>query len=168
MQSINFDDGFKEYDINGDESRVIRVNVTDFNILSRRDKAIPEIERIGREMAESSGAPEELAEFDRRFREQINFIFGTDVCTAAFGATHCMSIVSDGSMLFTGFVEALMAQVEKDMGVNISGFRLNMNGKDRTEQYISPVIASDNEEQSDPIEGMTPEEKDELLRKLIK
>lgn len=35
MTSLKFDDGYKEYSINGDESRVIRINTTDFAIFDR-------------------------------------------------------------------------------------------------------------------------------------
>lgn len=36
MQSINFNSGnYKEYAINGDENRVIRINVSDVGIITR-------------------------------------------------------------------------------------------------------------------------------------
>lgn len=159
MQSINFDDGYKTYDINNDESRTIRINVTDFNLLSRRDEALPKIEAIGREMSsEKDTAPEKMSEYDRRLREQINYIFGSDVCTPAFGTAHCMSIVGDGRMLFEGFVEALMAQVEKDMGVRMSGFKIKLNNSvntDKTDKYIKPVVSKPAASAAPKFVGMT-------------
>lgn len=140
MQSIIFDDGIKEYDINGDESRVIRINISDFNLLKRRDEAVKNIEALVRDMkADGTPTPEKLTEYDRRFREQINYIFGSDVCTPAFGSAHCMSIVSGGKMLFEGFLDALLRQVEQDMGETQSGFKLRLESIDRAKvnKYIN-------------------------------
>lgn len=38
MQSINFNTGYKEYAINGDDSKTIRVNISDLNIPARVDE----------------------------------------------------------------------------------------------------------------------------------
>ena len=39
MQSIRFDDGYKEFMINDDESRVIRFNPKDINLIERVNQA---------------------------------------------------------------------------------------------------------------------------------
>ena len=39
MRSINFDDGFKSFCINGDENRVIRFNPGDLNMRVRVEEA---------------------------------------------------------------------------------------------------------------------------------
>ena len=40
MQSINFNDGFKIFDINGDPDRTIRINTADIGILERLENSI--------------------------------------------------------------------------------------------------------------------------------
>ena len=40
MQSINFDDGFKIFDINGNPDRTIRINTADIGILERLENSI--------------------------------------------------------------------------------------------------------------------------------
>ena len=95
MQSINFNKGYKEYAINGDENCVIRFVPSDFGILERMEKSVPVIEGIHQNYAESKDSPDSMSDImsscDKEIREQINYIFGNDVCTAAFGTTNCLS-----------------------------------------------------------------------------
>ena len=34
-QSINFDDGFKSYEINGDPQRIVRIDTADYGLIER-------------------------------------------------------------------------------------------------------------------------------------
>lgn len=142
MQSIIFDDGYRTYDINGDESRVIRVNVSDFNLLRRNEEAEERISELVRQLsAANDPTPEDLAEYDKGFREQINYIFGTDVCTPAFGESHCMSIVSDGRMLYEEFLEALLKQVEQDIAERRQGLEQRRRAASpKVQQYIDAAV----------------------------
>lgn len=51
---------------------------------------------------------------DKEIREQINYIFGNDVCTAAFGTTNCLS-PAGGNLLYQNFLDALFPILEKDI-----------------------------------------------------
>lgn len=138
MQSINFDDGYKRYILNDDENKIIRVNVTDFNILDRYTKAQTDMQALIEEMqSDSEATPEKIASYDKRIRENINFIFGSDVCTAAFGTANCLSVVSNGSMLFESFLDALMPQVQADMDISLEV------AKKRTDKYITAVVGEE-------------------------
>lgn len=138
MQSINFDDGYKRYILNDDENKIIRVNVTDFNILDRYTKAQADMQALIEEMqSDSEATPEKIASYDKRIRENINFIFGSDVCTAAFGTANCMSVVGNGSMLFESFLNALMPQVQADMDISLEV------AKKRTDKYITAVVGEE-------------------------
>lgn len=138
MQNINFDDGYRRYILNGDENNVIRVNVTDFNILDRYNKAQADMQALIEDLQTNKDAtPEEIADYDKRIRDNINYIFGTDVCTAAFGTANCLSVVSNGSMLFESFLDALMPQVQADMDISLEA------AKKRTNKYIAPVVGEE-------------------------
>lgn len=138
MQSIKFDDGYKRYILNDDENKIIRVNVTDFNILDRYTKAQADMQALIEEMqSDSEATPEKIASYDKRIRENINYIFGTDVCTAAFGTANCLSVVSNGSMLFESFLDALMPQVQADMDISLEA------AKKRTDKYITAVVGEE-------------------------
>ena len=45
MESLKFDEGFREYDINGDKSRIVRFRV-DPNLKERIEKAMADIEQL--------------------------------------------------------------------------------------------------------------------------
>lgn len=138
MTNIKFDDGYKRYILNDDESKVIRVNVTDFNILDRYNKAQADMQALIEDLQTNKDAtPEEITDYDKRIRDNINYIFGSDVCTAAFGTANCMSVVSNGSMLFESFLNALMPQVQEDMDINLEA------AKKRTDKYITPIVGEE-------------------------
>lgn len=135
MQSINFNKGYKEYAINGDENCVIRFIPSDFGILERMEKSVPVIEGIHQKYAESKDSPDSMSDImsscDKEIREQINYIFGNDVCAAAFGTTNCLS-PAGGNLLYQNFLDALFPILEKD--ISAEKVKMEKNIKKYTSQ----------------------------------
>lgn len=176
MQSINFDEGYKTYAINGDENRVIRINVTDLNVKKRFDEAT----KIIFEMVDSINddvTVEQITEADRVIRGQLDHIFGAGTCEMAFGQTNVLSFVGGGKMLIESFLDALMPVITADMKAAAAASRVSIEKK--TEKYTAPVLAKP------PIVGMSDritagridvstlsklseEQKDALLMELMK
>ncbi len=128
MQSINFNSGYKEYAINGDETNVVRFMPSDFNILERMKEAVPAIESAHQTYVDSKDAPDisdVMYSCDKKIREQINYIFGNDVCTAAFGTANCLSPVG-GNLLYQSFLEALFPILERDISVEMAKVEKNI------------------------------------------
>lgn len=51
MQTINFNEGkYKEFAVNGDESRIIKINIGDYGIIERLKKAMRRIEDFQSEL----------------------------------------------------------------------------------------------------------------------
>lgn len=120
MDSLNFDTGYKEYAINGDESKVIRISTTDIALYDRTKKAMKNIERLSEdyrktEAKTSDQANELFVKADRDIKEQINSIFGYDVSSVVFGISNCMSVTKNGYMLFENFLNVVIPVIEKDM-----------------------------------------------------
>lgn len=115
MQKLVFDRGYKEYQIGDDENAVIRINTTDVGILARLNEAVKNIEQIQKkyENAENTDAIQLITECDKDIREQINYIFGSDVCTVAFGEINCLSLVG-GKPIFENFLEVLIPVMQAD------------------------------------------------------
>ena len=118
MQKLVFDRGYKEYQIGDDENAVIRINTTDVGILARLNEAVKNIEQIQKkyenaEKAESTDAIQLITECDKDIREQINYIFDSDVCTVAFGEVNCLSLVG-GKPIFENFLEVLIPVMQAD------------------------------------------------------
>lgn len=106
MQKLVFDRGYKEYQIGDDENAVIRINTADVGILARLNEAVKNIEQIQKkyenaEKAENTDAIQLITECDKDIREQINYIFGSDVCTVAFGEINCLSLAGGKRFLKT-------------------------------------------------------------------
>lgn len=111
MNTLKFNDGYKELSINGDETRVIRFNPSDFGIMDRLRSATEKIEGIIDKSKDYS--IEEAAAFDSDIRNIINEVFASDVCTAAFGDTNCISFAG-GQPIFMNFLEAIAPVIKAE------------------------------------------------------
>lgn len=116
---LKFNDGFKEFAVNGDESRIVRFNPCDFGILERitaSQKRLDELEKKYKD-AEASDTDdfEKIAvQCDREIREEINTVFANDVCTPAFGTANCLSLAG-GKPIFENFIDALLPIVKSSI-----------------------------------------------------
>lgn len=170
MQNISFDDGYKSYMINNDESKIIRVNISDLNIEKRfedtKNKIFAEIDRI----KELNTTPETLAQVDETIRGYLNYIFGSDICTAAFDGVNILSPVSSGKLLIESFLDAFLPMISED--IKSISIQQKKSIEDKTAKYIAPVVGEPTVTLSDgqtfDVNSMTNEQKNELLRQLLK
>ena len=180
MQSINFNSGFKEYAINGDESKTIKVNVSDMNL----PKRIAEVEKIFTDLSDKykdenrNLTADELYDIDKTVREKINYAFGSDICTNAFGDTNCLSFVSNGDMLFEAFFNAFLPVIKAGMEkvAQTSKIKLEEKTAKYTAHLEKPVITTNNPVNvyANPqpvlpdVSNLTPEQKKALAEELSK
>lgn len=120
MQNINFKTNFKTFCLNDDKNCVIKINTADFGILDRAEQAqakLAELQEKAEKIQNTDGTNEPkysvLGEIDKAIREQINYVFGADVSTPAFGTTYCFSLC-DGVPMFENFINALLPVIEAD------------------------------------------------------
>ncbi|MDE7105080.1 MAG: hypothetical protein K2O36_04285 [Ruminococcus sp.] len=109
MESINFKNSFKEYAVNGDDSKVIRIKLNP-DMLNKIHNAMSEIDHFSDGINENN-----ITEMGRKLCEIINNAFGTDICTPAFDGENPFSVVDGGKFLFESFFEAFMPVFEADM-----------------------------------------------------
>ncbi|MDE6519676.1 MAG: hypothetical protein K2K91_04345 [Ruminococcus sp.] len=109
MKSINFKKNFKEYVVNGDESKIIRVKLSP-DMLDKIDNTLSEIDKIRDEINKDN-----IARMGRKYGEIINNIFDTDICTHAFDGENPFSVVDGGKLLVEAFFEAFIPILEEDM-----------------------------------------------------
>ncbi len=126
MQNLNFDDGYKEFSINNDESRVIRFNPTDFGLLTRIKEAYDEIGKAtnlkedialnpdGTAMETLGKAAEIVNGIDNTIRAQIDHIFNSNVSGIAFGKQSTLSMVK-GVPLYERFLNAAIPFIKKEV-----------------------------------------------------
>lgn len=118
MQNLSFNDGYKEFSINGDETRVIRVNPSDFALVERFNTAIEDIESkigsVGDITIDANGNPvdelKETAAMIKEVREYVNekidYIFNGKVSAVVFGNQSPLSSPG-GVTLVEGFLNAI-------------------------------------------------------------
>ena len=117
MENLNFDDGYKEFTINNDESKVIRFNPSDFAIFTRlteAKKVISEaISKVGDIEIDAEGkavdfekAGQMVENLDKIIKEQVDYVFNSSVSEKVFGNQSPMSNVG-GKSLFERFFECI-------------------------------------------------------------
>lgn len=109
--NLSFESGIKEYTINGDPNRVIRINPSDFGIVARAEKAKTALEKLHIDPGEEH-LSEALTAMDKAVREQIDLIFGEGTAKTAFGDINCTSL-ANGNPIFLNFLNAILPEVEK-------------------------------------------------------
>jgi len=127
MQSIRFDDGFKEFMINDDPNKVIRFDPTDFAIIERFNVAMKNIEKSteqltddisidskGEPVDELESAAEAVSRVNKFIKEQIDYIFDSPVSDMVFGNKSPLAMVK-GVPLFERFIVAAQAVIEKEL-----------------------------------------------------
>lgn len=116
MQSISFDEGYKEFAVNNDENRVIRFNPKDFGILTRMEDTLSDFEALEKKLKD--GNEEEftnnLREAEKVVHEKIDSIFNANVHDIIFNHQSPISLVG-GEFLFMRVIEALVPIVEKEV-----------------------------------------------------
>lgn len=166
MQSIDFNSGnYKEYAINGDENRVIRINVSDVGIITRIQDAMSKADNIAEEVSErekNEDRTQLLKEYDQRAREMVNDIFGSNVCTAALGGINVFSMGSNGKPVLFNFLEALLSVVVQEIKSAQTAAQIKF--EEKVEKYIAPVVA----QPAVNVAELSDEDKKALLRELLK
>ena len=118
--SINFDMGYKSYDINGDKDKVIRYIPGDANFINRYTEVMKNIETVGDEFknADTSTidkASEVSKAFDNKVRQLIDYLFDEPVSAIVFGNKSSVALGCDGMPLFQKFLTAFIPIIEKDI-----------------------------------------------------
>ncbi len=125
-QSINFDDGFKTYEINGDPQRVVRIDTADYGLIERlraaKNNINEEMRKYENVKIKSDGSAdvddETAADGIRDLGEficgQFDYIFNSEVSGVLFGTASPLSTRS-GVPLFERVFNAILPIIEKDI-----------------------------------------------------
>lgn len=156
MQKIEFDEGYRTYQIGDDEKRVIRIRL-DPDLITRIKDAEKRITELESRLENTSA--EDLTALSNEMKTIINDAFKTDICEPVFEGANIFTPVSSGKTLFQSFFEAFMPVLEAD----IKSFEpLPTAPRPEVQQYLKekkPTL---------DIGSLTADEKRELLEKLLK
>lgn len=114
-----FDEGFKEFNINGDPNRVIRFNPTDISIIERAQRVKKEIgEEVKKldalEINDDEAVAKAVEEVNKIIKEKINYIFGSDVSETVFGVQSPLTS-ANGITLAERFIAAAIPVIQKEI-----------------------------------------------------
>ena len=124
MKDLSFDEGYKEFSINGDENRVIRFNPSDMAIIKRLEEAKNkisesmaikddiELDNEGKPINSLENYSKVISHIDNVIKEQINYIFDSDVANVVFGNQSPLANIK-GKPLYERFMESVMPEIKK-------------------------------------------------------
>ncbi len=116
MQCISFEEGYKEFSINGDEKRVIRFNPNDFGILTRMQSTLSDFNELEKKLKESNeddfvGI---LKDTEITIYKKMDEIFNADVHDIIFNHQSPIALVG-GEFLFMRVINAIIPIMEKEI-----------------------------------------------------
>lgn len=111
MESLKFEEGYKELAINGDETRILRFNPTDVNLVER-------FEKFGKEMENLRSEINNVADFEgieSTIIKGIDDILGEGSSKIIFGEQSPLSPIK-GRLLYEVFFEdAFIPYIKKQL-----------------------------------------------------
>ncbi len=125
-QSIKFDEGYREYDINGDPNRIIKVDTADYGLIERFEEAERRIKAQldkykgikikpdGSAEMSDEAACKAVAQLSKTIKEAINYIFDYEVSSVVFGNRSPLS-TRKGVPLYERFMNAMMPIIQADI-----------------------------------------------------
>lgn len=116
MKNISFDEGFKEFSINGDENRVIRFNPKDLGILTIMESTLSDFNELDKKLKESNedNLIDTFKDVELSIKEKMNFIFNSDVHDTIFNGQSPLALVK-GEFLFMRVINAIIPIIEKEI-----------------------------------------------------
>lgn len=115
MEKLLFDNGLKEYDVNG--TGVLRFNPSDPNVYGRFLDAVDEIKTVENDLIkrgkalsqnDGEGVVRLMVEADKKVKTILKNVFGAiNDFDAIFGGVNIMAVASNGERVITNFMVAI-------------------------------------------------------------
>lgn len=161
MKSLNFDSGYEEIMINGDENKVIRLNMGDFNLVKRLEDMSRKIGEMSPEVNGADMDSEKAYEVDQQLKSMLDEALNAQVSAIVFGETSCLALNSSGVPIMKAFLNSLIAMInERNQTVKPSV------RKELTDKYTEPVVSKP--QYTVPKPGMTKEQIDAAFAEYLR
>lgn len=130
MEKLVFDDGCKEFEINGDPSRVLRFNPADIGFIERLEGAMAEVTKemdklqgvklspTGNALDEASEAAGIVRSMNKSLRASFDQIFYPGAADIVFGAMNPLAL-SGGHTIYENFLKVFADIVKPTMNKEV-------------------------------------------------
>ena len=121
--NINYDDGIRDFTINGDPNRILKVNINDMGIIDRVQKATEDIKKdltlmkSSKIAINSSGDSAEkkfereakvVREINNKLRKRFDQVFYKGASEIVFGTQNPLALNSSGATIYEAFLKAFV------------------------------------------------------------
>lgn len=121
--NINYDDGIRDFTINGDSNRILKVNVNDIGIIDRVHKAIEDTKKdlnsmkMSKVAINSSGDSADkhlereaklIRDVNNKLRKRFDQIFYKGASDIVFGVQNPIALNSSGMTIYEAFLQAFV------------------------------------------------------------
>ncbi len=143
MSRLTLNTGVKNYEIEDENGKLlgtISIYPRDFNIGKRAKE-------VQRKIAEYIDAAEQIAsdnednaidritEIDDKIKEQLNYLFNSDVSSTVFKELHCLNVVADGGKYFIeSFLDMIIPVINEELDKAAEA------SKKQADKYTSQVL----------------------------
>lgn len=131
MNTLNFDNGYKEFCINGNQNAVIRICTTDFSLPAKFHEMHEQVAQLIKNIGTSPDM-DLIAEADKDIRAKVDALFGSPVSDTVFGTVNCLTLAG-GTPLVVNFLEAVMPVIKEQFQAEMQ------SAKERTEKYTAQI-----------------------------
>ena len=138
----------KKFRINGDNTKILELNVSDMGIVSRLDEAYPKLSALQDKVANLddivegledqeilSTTAKKLTEIDAEMRELLDFIFQSNVSEVC-GADGSMYDLIEGTFRYEHIISALSRLYETNLDSEVSKIKARIDK--HTAKYTKP------------------------------
>lgn len=143
MASLSFKTGVKNYDIEDENGKLlgtISIYPNDFNLGQRALEGQKKIEELLNEAAKlSENVSEEeaiklIADTDTKIKQQLDYIFNSNVSETVFNGLNCLNVTQNGKYLIENFIDMIMPVITKELNKSIEKSAKNIK------RYTSQVL----------------------------
>ena len=119
---IVIDDGFKTYDIENKEDKVLgqfSFNPSDTSIIHRHEEVVNELSELSFDEQNTENIDEELKRIEKVIYEKINYLLNADVAEAFFSIMGPLTPLASGQYFIESELDAIGQAIQNETGERV-------------------------------------------------
>lgn len=119
---IVIDDGFKTYDIENKEGKILgqfSFNPSDTSIIHRHEEVVKELSELSFDEQNTENIDEELKRIEKVIYEKINYLLNADVAEAFFSIMGPLTPLASGQYFIESVLDAIGQAIQIETGERV-------------------------------------------------